>query len=61
MTTDLDETRLQLYFSPVNVYVEDAIVVSDEEHGISSVSIIISCREIKLTNIYPPDVFSYLV
>ena len=36
MTTDLDETRLQLYFSPVNVYVEDTIVVSDDKYDISS-------------------------
>ena len=28
MTTDLDETRLQLLFLPVNVYIEDSIVVS---------------------------------
>jgi hypothetical protein len=28
MTTDLDETRLQVLFLPVNIYVEDTIVVS---------------------------------
>jgi hypothetical protein len=28
MTTDLNETRLQVLFLPVNVYVEDAVVVS---------------------------------
>jgi hypothetical protein len=27
MTTDLDETRLQLLFLPVHVYVEDTIIV----------------------------------
>jgi hypothetical protein len=27
MTTDLDETRLQVLFLPVNIYVEDTIVV----------------------------------
>ncbi len=28
MTTDLNETRLQVLFLPINVYVEDTIVVS---------------------------------
>ncbi|CAF1559534.1 unnamed protein product, partial [Rotaria sordida] len=28
MTTDLDETRLQVFFLPVNIYIEDTIVVS---------------------------------
>lgn len=28
MTTDLNETRLQVFFLPVNIYVEDAVVVS---------------------------------
>lgn len=28
MTTDLNETRLQVLFLPVNIYVEDTIVVS---------------------------------
>ncbi|CAF4971055.1 unnamed protein product, partial [Rotaria sp. Silwood1] len=27
MTTDLDETRLQLFFLPINVYIEDTIIV----------------------------------
>jgi hypothetical protein len=27
MTTDLDETRLQLFFLPLHVYVEDTITV----------------------------------
>jgi hypothetical protein len=28
MTTDLEETRLQVLFLPLNIYVEDTIVVS---------------------------------
>lgn len=28
MTTDLNETRLQVLFLPVNVYIEDKIIVS---------------------------------
>jgi hypothetical protein len=28
MTTDLDETKLQVLFLPVNIYVEDTIIVS---------------------------------
>lgn len=31
MTTDLDETKLQLLFLPINVYIEDTITVGREE------------------------------
>ncbi|CAF5223796.1 unnamed protein product, partial [Rotaria magnacalcarata] len=31
MTTNLDETKLQVLFLPVNIYVEDTIVVSFRE------------------------------
>lgn len=42
MTTDLDETRLQLLFLPVNVYVEDSIVVSRQQQFARTTSLSVS-------------------
>ncbi|CAF0932679.1 unnamed protein product [Adineta steineri] len=36
MTTDLDETRLQVFFLPVNVYVEDSIVRNKTDQHLST-------------------------
>ena len=35
MTTDLDETRLQLLFLPINVYIEDTITVGREDVNVN--------------------------
>jgi hypothetical protein len=39
MTTDLDETRLQVFFLPINVYVEDTIIVCIKTHLIKGLII----------------------
>jgi hypothetical protein len=61
LTTDLEETKLQVLFLPVNVYVEDSIVVSRSKNIIKKVIAITCSREIKLINIYLLEVFNYLV
>jgi len=63
MTTDLDETRLQVLFLPVNIYVEDTIVVCIlikklEQYDLNC---FVFNREINLINIYQMEVFNYLV
>ena len=51
MTTDLEETRLQLVFLPVNVYIEDNITVN--ETILVNINIFtLNSREINLINIY---------
>ncbi|CAF1031213.1 unnamed protein product [Adineta ricciae] len=42
MTTDLNETRLQVLFLPVNVYVEDTIVRNKSDHHLSTGSLQLS-------------------
>ncbi len=62
MTTDLDETRLQVLFLPVNIYVEDTIVVSIlTKTKSNNRQFEFSSREINLINIYQMEVFSYPV
>jgi hypothetical protein len=59
MTTDLDETRLQVLFLPVNIYIEDTIVVCILNTKQKNIRFFY--REINLINIYQMEVYNYLV
>ena len=61
MTTDLDETRLQVLFLPVNVYVEDSMTVSEGMNSLEFSDHFIFHSEINLINIYRLEVFNYRI
>lgn len=59
MTTNLDETKLQVIFLPINLYVEDTVVVSmGLERENTSSSICSSNSETKSISIYPRELFN---
>ncbi len=60
MTTDLDETRLQVLFLPINIYIEDTIVVCILNTKQKNIRFFFN-REINLINIYQMEVYNYLV
>jgi len=61
MTTDLDETRLQVLFLPINIYVEDTIIVCILNTKQKNIFVFFFNREINLINIYQMEVYNYLV